>query len=167
MYVYLAVPYTCQVNPCKPKGGHNYPPPVKNLRDSFVINLFRTPFSEKKDEWTKKLFQSKKNEKKYMGGSPEPPNLAKIKKIFPKNINLPVYWHFTIWKDKIILKVDSESLDIYLAPCKKAKRSEIYFPATVVWSRPIFADFAAVTNFRGNSYFFSAKFATSIQLYSH
>ena len=39
-------------------------PPGKNLRDSFVCNLFRTPFSEKKDEWTIKLLPSKK---KFMG----------------------------------------------------------------------------------------------------
>ncbi len=66
-----------------------------------------------------------------MGGSPKAPNLAKIEKDISKNIKLPVYWHFTIWKDKINLKVDSESLDTYLTPCKKAKRSKT-FPAIVV-----------------------------------
>jgi len=44
-------------------GSHN-DPPIKNLCDSFVIDLFHTPFPEKKDEWMKKLFQLKKNEKK-------------------------------------------------------------------------------------------------------
>ena len=44
-----------------------------------------------------------------------------------KNINLPVCCHFTIWKDKLNLKVDYECLDMYLTPCKKAKRSELYF----------------------------------------
>ena len=51
-------------------------PPVKILRDSFVINLFRTPFSEKKDEWTKKIFQSKKN----IWGVPRTTELGQNKK---------------------------------------------------------------------------------------
>ena len=57
-----------------------------------------------------------------------PPNqrtwLKSKKKNFSKNINLPVQWPFTIFKDNLNLKVD---FDIYLAPCKKAKGSEIYF----------------------------------------
>jgi len=48
------------------------PPPVKNRRDTSIIDLFRTPFSEKKDEWTKKIFggvlrttELGRNQKKY------------------------------------------------------------------------------------------------------
>ena len=104
------------INPCKSKGGIIMTPPGKNLRDSFVCNLFRTPFSEKKVEWTKKILPSKKIWKKIYGGVPRitelGQNLKKKLKTITKNINL---------------KVDSECLDIYLTPCKKAKRSEIYF----------------------------------------
>ena len=77
--------------------------------------------------------------------------------------------HFTIWKDKINLKVDSDSLYVYLAPCKTAKILEICFS----WSRSIFADFAAATNFRGFSYswrffthFFAVQNSTSNIYYS-
>ena len=65
--------------------------------------------------------------KNYTGGVPRTTELGQNQKIISKNINLPGYWHFTIWKDKINSKLDSESQDIYLTPCKKAKRSDIYF----------------------------------------
>jgi hypothetical protein len=67
------------------------------------------------------------HQKKIYGGSPESSNLAKSKKKLKtntKNINWLDYCHFTIFKDNLNLKVD---FDIYLAPCKKAKGSEIYF----------------------------------------
>ena len=65
----------------RPKGEHN----VKNLRDSFVINLFRTPFSEKKEEWTKNLFQSKKMKKIYGAVVPRTTELGQNqKKYFQK-----------------------------------------------------------------------------------
>ena len=51
-------------------------------------------------------------------------NLRKCKKNDTKNIDLPVLQHFTSLIDKIDLRVDSGSQDLYLAPCKKAK---IYF----------------------------------------
>ena len=119
---------------------------------SFVI-YFAHRFLRKKMNGRRKFSNRKKFEKKYMGGSPESPNLAKILKNISKNINLPVCCHFTIWRDKLNLKVDSESLDMYLTPCKKLRDRIYTFPAIVVWSWPIFADFAAATNFRGNSYF--------------
>ena len=60
-------------------------PPGKNLRDSFVCNLFRTPFSEKKDEWTKKILPSKKFRKKIYGGVPRITELGQnLKKYFQK-----------------------------------------------------------------------------------
>ena len=93
---------------------------------SFVI-YFAHRFLRKKLNGRRKFCHRKKIEKKYMGGSPESPNLAKILKNISKNINLPVCCHFTIWRDKLNLKVDSESLDMYLTPCKKAKRSKTYF----------------------------------------
>ena len=72
-----------RLTPSSLRGGHN-DPPGKNLRDSFVCNLFRTPFSEKKVEWTKKILPSKKIRKKYMGGPPNHRTWPKSKKIFPK-----------------------------------------------------------------------------------
>ena len=83
-----------KLTPASLRGGHN-DPPGKNLRDSFVSNLFRTPFSEKKDEWTNKLLTSKKHKKKITGGPPNQQTWPKSKKKLKtntKNIN----WHFTI-----------------------------------------------------------------------
>ena len=65
-----------KLTPASLRGGHN-DPPGRNLRDSFVCNLFRTPFSEKKDEWTKKILPSKKNRKKIYGGGPRITELGK------------------------------------------------------------------------------------------
>ena len=111
--------YITRINPCKPKGGHK-------IFATLSLSFFSHPAFWEKDgrrNFPGETFPIEKKIEKNIWGSPEPSNLAKIKKkIFPKNINLPVYWHFTIWKYKINLKVDSESLDIYLTPCKKAKR---------------------------------------------
>ena len=60
-------------------------PPRKNLCDSFVCNSFRTPFSEKKDEWTKKILPSKTIRKKIFGGVPRITELDQnLKKYFQK-----------------------------------------------------------------------------------
>ena len=60
-------------------------PPRKNLCDSFVCNSFRTPFSEKKYEWTKKILPSKKIRKKIFGGVPRITELDQnLKKYFQK-----------------------------------------------------------------------------------
>ena len=106
---YLLIHFT----PASLRGGHN-DPPRKNLCDSFVCNSFRTPFSEKKDEWTKKILPSKKIRKKIFGGVPRITELDQNLKKYFQNINLPVCCHFTIWKDKLNLKVDYECLDMYL-----------------------------------------------------
>jgi len=98
-------------NPCKSKGGHNDLPPLEKISAtlSFVIH-----------------FAHRLLRKRWM----DEENCAietwpKSKKLFPK---ISIYrFAGTIWKDKLNLKVDSESLDIYLTPCKKAKRSDIYF----------------------------------------
>jgi hypothetical protein len=84
-------------NPCKSKGGPRPPPPRKKI---------------------------------IPGGAPKPRTWPKSKKVLKydiKNGNSSVYWHFASWKDKINLKVDSESHDLYLVPCQKAKQSDIYF----------------------------------------
>mgnify|MGYP001321469086 CR=1 FL=1 len=66
------------------RGGHN-DPPGKNLRDSFVCNLFHTPIPEKKDEWTKKMLPSKKMEKNIYEGVPRITELGQnLKKYFQK-----------------------------------------------------------------------------------
>jgi len=63
-------------------------PPVKNRRDTFIIDLFRTPFSEKKDEWTKKIFQLKKFWKKIYGGVPRTTELGRNPKFFSPKISI-------------------------------------------------------------------------------
>jgi len=54
-----------------------------------------------------------------------------------------------IWKDKIDLKVDYGHQNIYLAPCEKAKRSDVYF----FWNRHM--KFSYFCRFRSSRYFYS------------
>ncbi len=58
------------------------------------------------------------------GGPPKRrtcPKFKKLKTNYTKNIDLPVLEHFNSLIDKIVLRVDNGSQDLYLAPCKKAK----------------------------------------------
>ncbi len=59
--------------------------------------------------------------KNIRGGPPNHRTCAKFKKYFQKYqfAGLLAFYHMK--------RYDSESLDIYITPCKKAKRSEIYF----------------------------------------
>ena len=60
-------------------------PPGKNLRDSFVSNLFRTPFSEKKMNGRINFCHRKKIEKKFTGGPPNHRTWPKSKKNYQKH----------------------------------------------------------------------------------
>ena len=123
------------LTPARQKGGGPIDPPP--LEQNFVTFLLANSIACR--------FLRKKIEKNMYGGPPKRRTWPKCQKKYTENIDLPVLQHFTSLVDKIDLRVDSGSQDLYLAPCKKSKSSEIYF--TLYYNRHL--KLAYFCRFRG------------------
>ena len=66
------------LTPASLRGGHNDPPLEKNSATLSFVIYFAPRFLRKKMNGRRKFCHKKKFEKKYLGGSPESPNLTKI-----------------------------------------------------------------------------------------